>query len=579
MTQLLLPLGVIARTQKYFSSLPVIAEITHHQIIVATALASDATLFYAGLLHDILKPAFNFERTLKGWRWKHLNDVKIKSIKVNAESILKSLSFWSSLNVDLDKLTDLVMHHHDKNANKFNPISYVESKLELPLIETTLLPSRDFSEIGLHVCLEVVGLNHSYHYFILTLIYYGLKYYLNKLYGEIFKSFKLHKLIVDYYFGEADKPRINYKDGTLTISYFVKSDEFKGLHIRHEYSDDSEFKIDKKSDCITFYFSWSDILVYVVPYISSSGITYRIACVIPGLIKCYNGKIQEDSQSRTEFKAKVDKVIAKVISDLEDSIDLRESYNQLIINYLKGEERGNYSCLFCGKSTSHEVKLSRRSLLSSDFTDYHRIRGVVEDLKASVCPLCHVGFILEERFRSQGPISVLPLVGDPVDANISKDFEVFALKHGQLPINIERGVLPSIIGCSTLQLVSNLWYKSLLKEVKSRSINIPWIKAYLVRAQKDINDLYFKFFISRKILLYPILVKIRPRAIISSYGGRNKKFILNTDLLEGHLLWKGEEHDLIEEHLDALEPILEEVSKSEIMQKLYSIMVKLYGLR
>lgn len=71
----MLPYGVIARTQRYFGGLPVLAEITHHQLIVASALASEPSLFYSGLLHDILKPLLDFEKDEKGWRWKHLSDV------------------------------------------------------------------------------------------------------------------------------------------------------------------------------------------------------------------------------------------------------------------------------------------------------------------------------------------------------------------------------------------------------------------------------------------------------------------------------------------------------------------------
>ncbi len=580
----MLPLGVIARTQEYFGGLPVAAEITHHQIVVATALASNVTLFHAGLLHDILKPALNFEKTLKGWRWKHLYDVEIRGKKISAEDVLRGISFPDSLNININELIGLVMSHHDRGADKFNPISYVESrkKLGLPLIEATLLPSKDFSEIGLHVCLEVIDLSHSYHYFVLTLIYYGLKYYLNKLYGKLFRSLGLHRLVVDYYFGDTDIPKVNYENGTLSISYFVPSNEFKGLHIRHEYSDDLEFEIAKTSSGITLSFGWSDVLVYMIPYTGSNVISYRIACVIPGLIEYHNGRIQENIQVKKEFEAKVNKILVKVINDLESSIGLGEGYGQLIVNYLRGDEEGNYNCLFCGKRTSRKVRLSRSGLLSDRFTDYHRIKCSAEDLEASVCPLCHVGFTLEEKFRKQGPIFMLPLAGDPADVSISRDFvQSFMSSYGQLPINIEEGVIPSVIGYSTLQLASNAWYISLLKEIEIRRINLPWIKAYLVRAQRDINDLYFGFFISRKVLLYPLLVKIRPRAIISSYGGKNKKFVLNTDLLEGYLLWKGEEHDLTEEQLDALEPILREIGKSKIgqLRKLYSRVVGLYGLR
>ena len=122
---------------------------------------------------------------------------------------------------------------------------------------------------------------------------------------------------------------------------------------------------------------------------------------------------------------------------------------------------------------------------------------------------------------------------------------------------------------------------SLLKEADLGLKKLSWIRAYNIRSQNDITGLYFKFVISRRVILYPLEVKIRPQAIISSYGGRNKKFILNTDIIEGHTLWKGDNHDLTEEQLDALEPLLEGLSKTKIgrIRKIYNRMVALYGLR
>lgn len=559
------------------------AEITHHQIIVATVLASDTTLFYAGLLHDVLKPVLNFEKTPKKWKWKHCYDIVVRGRKIGFEDLLGDNLFPYFLNINKSRLIDLVVRHHDKHAEKINPVSYVEKKLELPIIEAILLPNKDFGKIGLHVCLEAIGLNHPYHYFVLTLVYHGLKYYLNKYYGEVFRKLGLRRLIVDYYFGGADVPKVDYRSNTLMISYFVPSSELEGLHIRHEYSDNSTFKIAKLSDGIAFSFSWSDVLVYIVPYVGSDMISYRVTCVIPGLIKYNNGAVQESTQAKKEIEAKVNSIFINVMNDLESLINLEVNYEQIIIDYLRGYEKtGEFYCIFCNKRIDRKVRLVRRGLLSEKFTDYHRIGAGVGYLGISVCPLCHIGFKMEERFRGKGPIFVLPLAGDPVHVEVFKDFEkAFTSAYGNIPIDAGKGVIPSVVGYSTLQLISNAWYTSLLKEVGSLSINPSWIKAYLVRAQRDINDLYFRFFISRKVLLYPLIIKIRPRAIISSYGGKNKKFILNTDLLEGHLLWKGEEHDLTEEQLDALEPVLKEIDKSKIgrLKKLYSRVVSLYGLR
>ena len=312
------------------------------------------------------------------------------------------------------------------------------------------------------------------------------------------------------------------------------------------------------------------------------GASYRILCVIPGLVKYVNEQVGENPKARHAFEVLASKAILDVIMETEGSVGIEEHYGKLVLSYLGGNENGDYSCVFCDKRADREVKLSRSGLLSENFTDYHRISGSAETLKSSVCPLCHIGFQFEERFRKQGPSFFIPLASEPMGVELSSDFaNRFKSLYGDTPFNISEGAILSILGYSTLQLISEAWYTSLLKEVNRYPMNLSWIKAYTPRTQKDISRLYFNFLVSRKVLLYPLIIKVRPRAIISSYGGGRKKFVLNTDILEGHILWRGEEQDLTEEQLDALEPILKETSKSKIgrLRKIYGRMVGLYGLR
>jgi hypothetical protein len=585
----LLPLGVIGRTQERFEGIPIAVELTQHQLIVATALASDKTLFYAGLFHDILKPALQFFKTEnRKWSWQHLN-YRMGNKDIPLRDYLRDNQAISKLGIDESTFLDIIQCHHrnpwcrKKSLLKHNPINYVESKLGITSIEATLLPSRGLENIGLHVCLEARGLSHPYHYFVLTMLYHGLKYYLNRLYGEIFSKLGLKKLIVEYYFEDYNLPLIEFENNTLIIKYYVDSPMFRGLRIRHEYS--SEFSFDMrvlKDGGIGFAFGWSDVLVYMVPYVSSSQYSYRIACVIPGLVSYNEGKIEDNDDVKESFKDKVKDILLKVINDLESSLDLDVSYEDNIVKYLEGHEQGNYNCLFCTRRTNHKIKLSRTGLLSEKFTDYHRISGSVEGTEASICPLCHLGFIMEEKFRKQGPSFLVPLAGDTTGVGVARDFaDKFLSKTGAIPINMEEGVVLSILGHSTLQLISNAWYQSLLKRIDKTPVKLPWVNAYNIRSQRDIDILRLSFLISREVLLYPLIIKVRPRALISTYGGRNKKFVLNTDLLEGHVLWRGEESDLTEEQLDALKPILREIGKSKIgqLRKLYSRLVSLYGLR
>ncbi len=587
----MLPLGVIGRTQERFGGIPIVTELTQHQLIVATVLASNETLFYAGLLHDILKPAFRFVKNRDGdWKWWHLN-YNVGGKEVPLSNYLQDNQAISNLNIDKDVFLDIIQCHHPnpwckkKSLLKNNPINYVENekKLGITPIETTLLPSKGLDNIGLHVCLEARGLNHPYHYFVLTMIYYGLKYYLNKLYGEIFSKLGLNKLVVEYYFGNYSLPLIEYVNGTLVIKYYVNSSEFRGLRIRHEYS--SEYSFDMRilrEGGVGFTFGWSDVLVYMVPHVNPFGYSYRIACVIPGLVNYDGAKPRDDTSIKELFKDKVENIIYNVIDDLESSLGLSVGYGDVIVKYLEGGEEGNYSCLFCSRRTSYKIRLSKTGLLSEKFTDYHRISGSAEGAEISVCPLCHLGFILEERFRKQGPSFLVPLAGDTTGAIIARDFAgKFSSKNGSIPVNTNEGVILSILGQSTLQLISDAWYQSLLKRTSKASVKLPWMNAYNIRSQRDVDMLRFSFLISREVLLYPLIIKVRPRALISTYGGRNKKFVLNTDLLEGHILWRGEESDLTEEQLDALKPILREMGKSKIgqLRKIYSRLVGLYGLR
>lgn len=585
----LVALGIIARTQEGFGGIPVIAELTQHQLIVATVLASSKTLFYAGLLHDILKPALRFDKSESGcWRWLHLS-YNVEDKEIPLRDYLQNSQAISKLGINKESILEVIQCHHRNQwckkremLNK-NPINYVESRLGITSVEATILPSKGLENIGMYVCLEATGLKHPYHYFVLNMVYHGLKHYLNSLYGEIFSRLGLERLIVEYHFGEYNLPMIEYEKGILTIKYFVQSSWFKGMRIRHEYGSDLRFSMRLlKEGVVRFTFGWSDVLVYIIPYAGTPQYSYRIACVIPGLINYDRGEIIENNNSKSTFKDRVSNIIFKVIDELEKNLNLGTSYdNNIIINYLEGQEQGDYNCLFCGKRAVFQIRLSGSRLLSEKFTDYHRISGIIEGAKVSVCPLCHIGFIMEEKFRKQGPSFLIPLAGEPVETEVSKDFtDRFLSKYGDTPISTRERVILSILGYSTLQLISNAWYQSLLKEVGKYPVELPWVNAYTVRSQRDIDVLRLSFLISREVLLYPLIIKIRPRAIISSYGGKNKKFVLNTDLFEGHVLWRGEEHDLTEEHLDTLKPLLAKISKSKIgqLRKLYSRMVNLYGL-
>lgn len=579
----MLPFGVIGRTQRYFGGLPVLAEITHHQLIVATALASESSLFFAGLLHDVLKPLLHFEKSKKGWRWKHLYDVKAGNELVGIDQVLSASQLPSHM--DIGYVIDIIKYHHDRGAETLNPISYVESrnKLGLPVIEASLLPKKELERMGLHVCVEASGLKHPYHFFVLNLLYQGLKYRLNKVYGELFSKHRVNRLVVDYFFGEERPPEIRYQEDILFISYFIPSEAYKGLHVRHEYGSDLSFNMAFKNEIVNLEFGWSDILTFIIPYIDKKGVRYRITCVIPGSVKRDENNIIENQEAINGFRETTHGTLEKVISEIEKEIGNENPYGTMIVDYLEGKEEGEYICLFCGKKTDKEVKLDRDNFLPDRFTDYHRVSFLAESYRLSVCPICHIGFTFEKNIAKKynyRPSSLLALPAEPVSVKLSGDFK---LRFTEPPINVSEGIVPSILGLSTLQLLSHAWYLSLLKETSLASANLPWLRGYNIRDQKSVNELHLRYMISRRALLYPLEVKIRPKALVSSYNGRgrSKKFVLNTDIVEGHLLWKGSEHDLTEEQLDALEPLLEELAKANIgrQRKIYSRVVNLYGLR
>jgi hypothetical protein len=571
--------GVVARTQKSFDGLPALAEITHHQLVVATALASNKVLFFAGLLHDILKPLLKFKKSTGGWQWHHLDGLEVDNTKANLEKIFKQgLSSILSEN-DIELLTQLILQHHQRDAVRYNPIAFAEndrSGLGIAIMEATLFPKRNLEHMGLYTCIEAKGLIHPYHFFVLTLIYQGIKYYLNKVYSEIFSSQGLTKLIVEYNFGSEKLPEIRYDNGNsvLTIRYYIPSTLFKDWKVSHEYEGEASFNIKEiEAKNIKIYHSWSDILTLLVPSLSINGLAYKVLCVIPRIITYGDKGIIIDGNAISSFVNRARKIVDNVLAEIQEHVRLDSSYDEVLLRYVEGTEQGNFKCIFCGKRTDREVKLSRGKLLSERFTDYHRIQAGV-----SVCPLCHVGFSYEELLRNQGPAFYLPLPCEISSIDIADDFKQKYLTYGACPINPKEGVVLSVLGLSTMQLMSNAWYMSLLKEIDRRSPLPSWIKPYTLRAQKDVNEFYVKFLINRKIVIYPLIVKIRPKALISSYGGENKKFVLNTEILEGHTLWRGSELDVTEEHLDVLEALTTTL-KYSAYKKVYGKLVSLYGLR
>lgn len=570
--------GVIARTQEYFGGLPVLAEITHHQLIVATTLASSKASFFAGLLHDVLKPLLKFKKSAKGWQWYHLDGLEVGNTKANLEEIFKrGLSSILSEN-DIELLVQLVRQHHQRDAIRYNPITFAENRsgLGIAIIEAALFPRKDLERMGLYTCIEAKGLTHPYHFFVLTLIYQGIKYYLNKVYSEIFSSLGLSKLIVEYNFGSEKLPEIQYDDrnSVLTIRYHVPSILFKDLKVTHEYGSKAFFSIEKVgAKNIKIYHSWSDILTFLVPSPSTDGLVYKVLCVIPRIVTYNNKGVTIDSNAISLFEDRVQEIVNNVLTEIQESVKLDSSYNKVLLGYIEGIEQGNFKCIFCWKRTNRKVELSRGRLLSEKFTDYHRIQ-----IGESVCPLCHIGFLYEELLRKQGPAFYLPLPCEINSIDIADDFRQRYLTYGTCPLNPKEGVALSVLGLSTMQLMSEAWYISLLKEIGGKSSLPSWVKVYALRAQKDVNEFYVKFLIDRKVVIYPLIVKIRPKALISSYGGRNKKFVLNTEVLEGHSLWRGSELDITEEHLDMLESLTTTL-KSSAYKRIYGKLVSFYGLR
>jgi len=581
----MLPYGVIARTQKSFGGLPVLAEITHHQLIVATSIANDKVSFFAGLLHDILKPLLKFEKRGSEWHWPHLDELEVDGTKVDLSKILRQSLSTILCENEIDSLIELIRQHHHRGAVAFNPITYAENEkrgLGIAVIEATLFPRKDLNDMGLYTCIEAKGLTHPYHFFVLTLIYQGIKYYLNEVYHRTFSSLGLKKLIVEYNFGSERIPEIQYDSGnsSLMIKYYVPSKLYSGLKVEHEYGGDAFFNIEEvrpehdKVKYVKINHAWSDVLTFLVPSPSVDGLTYKMLCVIPGII-AYNGKkVSINSNKIKEFEHEVQNIMNRVLVDIWNNIKLDENHIRVLPYYVEGNEQGNHRCVFCGKRTNIEIKLSQKGLLSDKFTDYHRIGA-----GQSVCPLCHVGFQCEELLRKQGPASYLPLPCEISSVEVASDFkERYESKYGEYPLNPEEGMALSILGLSTMHLLSDAWYLSLLEKVNESGSLPAWVRLYTLRKQKKMSEFYMKFLIDRRVVIYPLIVKIRPKALISSYGGKRKKFVLNTETLEGHTLWRGSELDITEEHLDALEPLMGKL-KYPLHEKVYRTLVSVYGLR
>jgi len=362
---------------------------------------------------------------------------------------------------------------------------------------------------------------------------------------------------------------VQYDGGssTLVLRYYVPSTSYRGLRVVHEYGGDASFGVKVRGKHVEIRHAWSDVLTFLTPSPSIDGLTYRVSCVVPGVV-AYNGGSVSTSGDTRGFENKVREAVRRVLDEID------RSYGEILLNYIEGSEWGDYRCIFCSKRTDRRVGLSQRGLLSEKFTDYHRVR-----VGESACPLCHVGFRYEELLRERGPAFCLFLPCEISSVEVADDFkQKYHSAYGACPLNPEEGVALSVLGLSTMQLMSKAWYMSLLKEAGRRGSLPEWIRSYTLRAQGDVSEFHVRFLIDRRVLIYPLTVKIRPKALISSYGGRKKKFVLNTEALEGHTLWRGSELDITEEHLDVLEPLTAN-AKSLLYKRVYGTLVSIYGLR
>ena len=551
-----LPLGVVARTIKIDrANLLCFSELAQHQLSVGI-LASGAgkESFYAGLFHDIYKPAMRWESGKRGWWWRHLPGSAFPEFKERFREILAPLDGV----VDVERVADICAGHH---SVKGNPIHEIEPRIAVmlevraPLAREAMRPAHELASFDIR---------SPYRAFVASLFIEKLLSRVNEAYSRFLsEEFGLKELHVRYEFTRYDEsfldPRVSFDDGALSVEVPVRSPPgLEGFTIEHHYlpTPDVRPSLEVSERDIKLNLRFSDVLTFTVT--EEYGASFWAIAPVKDL-----GRGQE---LRVRLARLFEEAKEKALDDLlsvkglkrELADELRSSLLDELTHY-RPARPGVEKCMFCGAEASFRVTKGRLER----FVDVDRIVAFT----IMACAPCRLAYAVEDARRMTIPICITPLPALPIKAEALEEFTEYVVQGFSIPTH----VLPPV--------------KTALEEPWAKIVS--WAFYYAVLSDPDEFGLrrlrrnpitpLFRYFLTRTVMLYPFIFEVRPIALMSAWTSTGKKkFILNVDTTSGFIVLPGAERDLTVEDLEVLKPLAGMDEK--VLQKAYRALRLLYEL-
>ncbi len=536
--------GTIARTDRV-SGLPHLDELTHHLIAVATASLkfNSPEITLAALIHDYYKPVFDFRwnTTKKRWDWYHfITDSMVYS---------QLLSEFNDL-VNIYDIINISKNHHRKSCNE---VCQIENSKLISALETGLpfaLPSQDDYIIVHH--LRASG---KYRMFLLALLKEVLSKKLSRDYSKRFHEilgisrirYEYRPILSAETVEDAGKLikengwRIEVKGSTMIIPL---PSRFHREAFYFEYYEEPEIALDIDTKAKT-------IRGVKVPFGMALSTIY-----FAGAQNAYLVYVDAGDGSLTLY---LDYLIAELIEELKQTLSKKKQENAFdgvdiprVIKSLTGELQGSDLCVFCGElgepiSDKDKVK----SIMANKFTD----TWLLLTHGASVCPVCKLGFEIEELFRVQGMNKYLAQ-----EALLETH-----LMTSEIPIFKKENFLRSISSKIWLELLSGIYYslhrsKELQKITRQKAWTTP-------------------FYLDPKVALYPYIVDMTPQVLTIALRYSKKKFVLQSGI-HSRIVFPGNEKDMTPEEFAAVRGFY--ISHPDvhvhILQKIRSIYHPIFGI-
>jgi len=256
------------------------------------------------------------------------------------------------------------------------------------------------------------------------------------------------------------------------------------------------------------------------------------------------------------------KTVKKLASMVKDHSIMAGMEAQLLdaLEHYRRADRDR--CMFCGAPASFKtIKSGLGRFVDVDRTVAHGNLA---------CAPCKLAYDIEEKYRGKTPFSVMSLPAAPDSAEMVHGVrDEIGITEEMFDLDLPP--LKTVADEPWAMITSWAFYHAITKRPDEYGFTG-------LRPRRDLDPQLFRFFLTRRVMLYPFIFKMRPMAILSAWTKtRQKKFILNVDSASGFVVLPGMERDLTLEDLDELEPIAE--AGDSVLRKTYTQMLRIYGMR